>query len=449
MKTAFLKSHLTLISFFAGLTVLFIFSLNIISSAGVWFVQEKARAEIQEFFIQFRQQEKPFTEINFSELYNKGEQLQVLNPVLNFKNIMNSLSCEEKGIKSDESNFKNDVNKSSAKDESTSVLATLKDSDMESILKGEDLVISQDYVLFRNRIQWAFAPLVYSIYKKETFFEYLRKSKFDVNTQLSDVCLVKINKICWSFNSQQTFSYFYKYSFVIFLLIGIIFLSFIVFYLKNLYEKSKSQLKQKLSLQVLSHEFRTPVSALMLMIECLQKKPEGLSQNDYEDLVTRIGAEVFKLQRIVEVSKDYLQTEGESIQFNLIEIPSINQWVEDYLHEKENIKSECLAKDIAVKADPFWLKFILDNLIHNALLHGMSPVTLKLKETPKSINFSVEDQGICQFDSLQEMTGAFVKGTKSQGMGLGLNMILFITQQLKAKLTFHHQPTTFTLEVQK
>jgi signal transduction histidine kinase len=159
-----------------------------------------------------------------------------------------------------------------------------------------------------------------------------------------------------------------------------------------------------------------------------------------------MSAEIYRMQRIIEVSKTYLQTESHRIQFNNIEIPSINSWMSDFTLDLDNkISCELLQEDHNLVVDPFWLKFILSNLVQNALLHGKPPVVIKLQKNKSHLKILVQDDGQNDFDSIDQMTEAFVKSPRSQGMGLGLNMILFIIHQWGARLQFSKNPTVFTL----
>lgn len=201
------------------------------------------------------------------------------------------------------------------------------------------------------------------------------------------------------------------------------------------------------ALQVLSHEFRTPVSAMLLLIDQLTQSQDRLSIAD-QDLLIRLSTEVFRLQRIIEVSKTYLQAEGRRIQLNCTEIASINAWISDYISESTlRIQCEFLKEDRKIVTDPFWLKFVLSTLIQNAFAHGKEPVFIRLKHQKEKLFIAVEDQGECEFGSLNQMSDAFVKSSRSRGMGLGLNIAKFIVDELGSEIQFSKRPTSFAISV--
>lgn len=326
------------------------------------------------------------------------------------------------------------------------ILSRFKESEVESIIRGEEIILTEDFVLFKDQDRLGFSPLSYIVYSASDFNQAVKLGKFEVTSELeNNACILKIGNSCWTYNSKQTQAYFYRYSFAILVLTGLILFSFFGFYIKSLYEKNKAQIKHRLSLQVLSHEFRTPVSAMLLMIEQMSAKQHELD-DEAQDLLVRMSTEVYRMQRIIEVSKTYLQTESHRIQFNNVDVPSINNWISDFIADSnKEISCELLPEDHNLIVDPFWLKFILSNLVQNAFLHGEPPVVIKLFKNRSQLKIAIQDQGQNDFASLDEMTEAFVKSPRSQGMGLGLNMILFIVHQWGAKLQFSKNPTVFTL----
>ena len=181
---------------------------------------------------------------------------------------------------------------------------------------------------------------------------------------------------------------------------------------------------------------------------------DQLSQNQdqfdltNQDLITRMSTEVFRLQRIIEVSKTYLQAEGRRIQFKYATIPSINNWISDFAAENgSQIQCELLGVDRPIKADPFWLKFVLSTLVQNAFAHGKEPVRILLRTQDEKLKITVEDQGECEFGCINQMTDAFVKSSGSRGMGLGLNIANFIVNEWGSEIQFSKGPTSFTLSL--
>jgi len=325
-------------------------------------------------------------------------------------------------------------------------ISHLAEPEIEDIVKADSLVVTKDYLFLKNQSRFGFSPLSYWVYDIRDFRIELKNTKYELSTFApGSICLQKTGNGCWTYSSKHAMAYLFKYSVAIVVLIGFIVVICLSFYFRHLYEKSREQNKNRLALQVLSHEFRTPVSSMLLMIEQLSKKQKEFDIAD-QDLLTRISTEVFRLQRIIEVSKTYLQTESHRVHFNYIDIPSINSWVSDFASEiNPDVCCELLPNDQSIKADPFWLKFILSNLVQNAFLHGKPAVFIRLNDKDGKVKITVEDQGKCEFNSLNQMTDAFVKSSRSKGMGLGLNIVKFILDDWGVDIKFSKLPTSFSL----
>jgi hypothetical protein len=325
-------------------------------------------------------------------------------------------------------------------------ISRLAESEIEDLIKADSLVITKDYLFLKNQSRFGFSPLSYWVYDIRDFQAELKNTKYELTPFTpGSVCLQKMGNGCWAYSSNHAMSYLYKYSVAIIALVGLMFLICLIFYFRHLAQKNRVQRKNRLALQVLSHEFRTPVSSMLMMLEQLSKKIQKFEIED-QDLLIRVSTEVFRLQRIIEVSRTYLQTESHRVHFNYVDIPSVNSWISDLALELHpDLLCQVLPNDQSIKADPFWLRFILSNLVQNAFLHGTPPVVIRLNNLNGKIKITVEDQGKCEFSSLSQMTDAFVKGNRSKGMGLGLNIVKFITEDWGVEFEFSKTPTSFSL----
>ena len=307
-------------------------------------------------------------------------------------------------------------------------------------------MMTRNFVFLKNESQFGFSPLSYWIYDLSELGDYLQTSDYQlVRDQPDFFCLQKAGNACWTYSSKQFVSSLYKNSLLILIGASAVVLLFLFFYIKSLWNKSREQMKQRLSLQILSHEFRTPVSSMLLLTEQLGRH-FGEMNSFAQDMLTHLTSEVFKLQRIIEISRTYLQTSQGKIQFRHHKIDSINDWFQEFVSVfNSKIQVEFLSIDLSLCTDVFWLKFILSNLLTNAFHHGAEPVIVRLKNKRNKLLITIEDQGVCAYKSLSHMTEPFVKRTNSQGMGLGLNMVWFVVKELGHELQFSSPPTSFTL----
>lgn len=342
------------------------------------------------------------------------------------------------------------LNKYQIQNKAYSIISYLTVTEVEEIVRGSPLVLTKDFLLIKNDSKFGFSPLSYWVFDSKDFRASLKEDKYELNVMSKDAyCLDNLGNTCLSFNSKHATAYVYRYAVALLLFIGLAMLCILIFSFKYQKEKDQAQQKKRLALQVLSHEFRTPVSSLLLMIEQLLKRQSQLEIED-QDLVTRISSEVFRLQRIIEMSRNYLQADSHKVDFNFQRIPSINNWIIELAESiSPHIYCEILEKDQSVMIDTYWVRFILSNLIQNAFLHGKPPVFICLSFIKEKLHIRVVDQGDCEFHSLNEMTNAFVKSHSSKGMGLGLNIVKLVVEDLGSELQFSNGPTSFNLILKK
>lgn len=329
------------------------------------------------------------------------------------------------------------------------IISQISESEMAEIINGSTLIVSKNFILIRDQSKFGFSPLRFSVYSRAIMDEALKKTDYNlISYEPSVFCIEKVGNACWTFNSQKAISFLYKYSKVLLIILVLIFFALFGLYSKYLITRNHEENLQRLALQVLSHEFRTPVSSLLLESEHLSRYLSNFSEEE-QDILTRMSSDIYRLQRIIEVSRNYLQATGGKVKFSKHKIHSIKDWTSDFIQNNwPLVKIEHhLACDQEVVTDIFWLKFVLSSFLENAFKHGLEPVMLKTGSYLNTISFTVQDGGNCDFTKLSEMTQAFVKSTKSQGMGLGLNIVEFIVHEWGNKIYYNSNPTSFTLVI--
>lgn len=328
------------------------------------------------------------------------------------------------------------------------LIASLSDIETESVVRGINPVVTQNYLLMKDQRHLGFSPLNYWVYDLKSLRGLLSQNDLElVPSQDTEVCLSSLGAYCITYNSKHFIRYIHRYLKVSMAILGVLFFLGLAFYLKSIYEHSAQEQRRRLSLQILAHEFRTPVSSMLLLLEPLQKVIPSLNTSD-QDTLARLSSEVYRLQRIIEVSKTYLQADFGGIAFREQKIESINAWMSDLVSEFEaSIELEPLLQDQSVMVDPFWLKILVVNLVQNAIHHGKAPILITLWIKNRRLQITVKDQGHCEYQSLEQMSAAFVRGPRSQGMGLGLNITKLVVGEWGGDLKYSSKPTEFTLSL--
>jgi signal transduction histidine kinase len=233
---------------------------------------------------------------------------------------------------------------------------------------------------------------------------------------------------------------------------SLLIISLVIFILINkIRQQRREEQRKRLALQVLTHEFRTPIASMLLQMERVQGQFLTLN-DDLQECFLRLSNDVFRLQRLTETSRNYLKiqsTEG-LLEKHEDEVASLNDYVSEQIEtyiEGEKGNFAPLEKDREAKFDSYWISICIKNILENAKIHGIPPISILLKTDEDFWTVEIKDEGECFFTSLEEITSEFVKGEKSSGTGLGLNIVRKVLYDMGGKLKFSINPTKFELSI--
>ncbi|MCO4793829.1 MAG: DUF3404 domain-containing protein [Bacteriovoracaceae bacterium] len=331
------------------------------------------------------------------------------------------------------------------------------DSDaLRAIAKGQGTILTRDFLLARLNYPSIFSIVEYRVYQRDSLDGFLKDSPYFLhNFSKGRSCFYKDGPLCWDYNVKHLFKLANKGS--IAALILFFFLSLMV--LKLLLAKIKTQRREderrRLALQVLTHEFRTPITSMLLTMEKVNKHIEGLD-DELQESFLRISSDVYRLQRLTETSRNYLRSKKSNklVNFNFEYVPSLNLFAEDnlytYLEEfsEDKFKFIPLEKDSNFCLDPYWVGICIKNIVNNAIDHGEFPIEVSLNlKNNNELEITVQDNGEVIFDDISEITQEFVKGNKSTGTGLGLNIVKNVISEMEGELRLEKNPTRFIIHV--
>ncbi|MBK9749191.1 MAG: PAS domain S-box protein [Chloroflexi bacterium] len=218
-------------------------------------------------------------------------------------------------------------------------------------------------------------------------------------------------------------------------------------------EKELVELKTRF-VSTASHEFRTPLAAILAATESLSLYRHRMSDEQISERLTRIGQQVGFLQSIME---DVLQLS--SFQARKMECRPVvgdvarlcRDLVEEFDAQAEHqgrIRCDCPDTAVLVAYDPRLLRQAVSNLLHNALKYsaGEQPVDLQLSHDEQAIRICVRDAGIgIPPDDIKHIFEPFHRADNVgsiSGTGLGLS----ITKQA---IDLHNGTITVESEVGK
>ncbi len=199
--------------------------------------------------------------------------------------------------------------------------------------------------------------------------------------------------------------------------------------------EARSQAKSEF-LAHMSHEFRTPLNAILGMSGMLQREIYGSlnpKQKDYVNIIKSSGDHLLDLiNDILDLSK--VEAGKEQLNFATIEVAEVCRYclkiVQERAHEKQvQLTSEIDAKADICIADERRLKQMLLNLLSNAIkFTPRGKVSLIARKQQQGIAFAVADTGIgiapedlqAVFEPFRQLENGLQQQNRGTGLGLAL-----------------------------
>ncbi|WP_055443436.1 PAS domain S-box protein [Lacinutrix himadriensis] len=212
-------------------------------------------------------------------------------------------------------------------------------------------------------------------------------------------------------------------------------------------ERELSELKSRF-ISMASHEFRTPLSAILSSAILIEKQNEPGKEDKRIGYVTKIRSNV---KNLVVILNDFLSLsklqEGKVTahpeSFNLIDFSkSLIEEMEDIKKEGQIINFQCEHSTINVFLDIKLLKHILYNLVSNAIKYSeeQQEITIKIATKNQLVYIEIKDQGIgIPSEDQDHMFQRFYRANNAsniQGTGLGLNIVKQYTELMNGTINF-------------
>ena len=333
------------------------------------------------------------------------------------------------------------------------ILANLEKSDILLLIDGVSAVWNPFVVLFQEEQEFPLSSrgfLRYEAYAREQWDWFLKKSVFKTGpiTDEFEALLVEGN-MAWYLDKSRVHKFSGNYRLGAMLGILLLGLGLAAMGLEAIRHRLKEQEERLFVLQTLTHELRTPATALKLHLESMRTKYDFLPEDAQADLLHLLEANS-RLARVLEASTQYLTADkGEGpLRLNAQKIESIRSFVEEVIADMDSgilIASDC--KDFGLEADIYWLGICIGNLLENALRHGKCPVTVKVTRLENEGVIEICDQGQVDLKTLQNGVKAFSRRSDSEGLGLGLALVDKIMVAMRGKLKVQAHPTRFSLHL--
>lgn len=363
-----------------------------------------------------------FTNILLKELNsirNKGELCQsISNGFLKLTNSKFCLCClfnyDNNAIEFNKVAQKGNVNKI----ELEKYLKEVNQNCLNFIKKQSEINIIHDYFISICGNRRIITPIVYS----QTFLGYLLLIKDDDNFYNENINFINI------------------------------FPEHIALILENisLYQESEKQNKRKIEfLAGISHEFKTPLNAIIGFTEIIQSRNKDSKIFNYINNILQSSKHLLSLiEDIIDISK----TECNSLKLNYSyfcpkdEILQIISTLEEMIKEK-NIKLNYTLSDIKISADVKRFRQLIFNLLSNAIKfnkeNGKIIIFTYIKDNKFFFEITDTGDGISKknhdkiFNFFSQVNRSMLK--RQLGSGIGLAMCKLIIQNHKGEINFKSQ----------
>lgn len=174
----------------------------------------------------------------------------------------------------------------------------------------------------------------------------------------------------------------------------------------------------------LSHDIKTPVSAIKAVCEVLEIKEKN------EDTLEKVGIIAAKTETIEHLADNMFHATLEELEVLKVEpkeessmlIPDMFQDLKYYGEIlPENEIGECL-----VWMDRLRMEQVIDNVVNNSFKYAKTPVTVQFEDKKDGISITIKDKGKgVSEEELPLVTEKFFRGSNAKGeSGSGLGMYL-------------------------
>lgn len=226
-------------------------------------------------------------------------------------------------------------------------------------------------------------------------------------------------------------------------------------------ERELGELKTKF-LSLVSHEFKTPLSAILTSASLIQKYTQAEQQDRREKHLKTIHSKVKYLNNILNdfLSIERLESGKTTFKFEVFPLSKvINEVIYNanmLLKEGQRISYPEDIDDILLNFDEKILELSLTNLVNNAIKYSPENTVIDIKVIPGNENLSIKisDQGI----GIPEEEQKFIfnryfraeNALLNQGTGIGLNIVKGYMENLNGNISFESTEnlgSTFTITI--
>ncbi len=191
----------------------------------------------------------------------------------------------------------------------------------------------------------------------------------------------------------------------------------------SIYKLNKRQNNFLLSV---THEFKTPIAAIRLMLQT-SKNPR-VKEEKKNELIDKSIQNTYRLEELAENMLISMQIENNKYQYSLSDV-NLSEMVEQVV-SNQSIKGEIISDiepNLILNGDGFILRMVINNLIENAFKYSNNqPIEVLFKQEGNKKVLEVKDQGVGIskkdakqiFKKFYRVQDEETRTTKGTGLGL-------------------------------
>lgn len=195
---------------------------------------------------------------------------------------------------------------------------------------------------------------------------------------------------------------------------------------------TKDKLKLKENLEDISHQIKTPLASIEILVELYKENKD----NDHLD---KIENELSKINYLISAMLTLAKLDVNQIKFKTEEFlvrDAINASVEslDTQIQESSIEIIVEGEDFTIIGDFYWIVETLINIIKNSIEYGKSKIQITTRKTNVYSELTIKDDGGgFTREDLNKLFQRFYKSKNSTtGVGIGLNLAKNILERHNA-----------------
>ena len=223
---------------------------------------------------------------------------------------------------------------------------------------------------------------------------------------------------------------------------------------------NKDKINLKTSLEDISHQLRTPLTAILINIDNILDNP-NLDNKKKEEFLRKIKRESYNMKMLIELILKLSRLEVNTISFDKKKNSIsnlINSCMDNVstLADLKNINIKTTGTDFLLKCDYSWEVEAITNILKNAVEHAYSDSEILINYGDNKVYSKVEiiNEGeTIANEDLKHIFERFYKGknSKSDSFGIGLSLAKAIVENDNGKIMVDsiNNKTTFTIKYYK